>query len=99
VVLKPGDELHFYSNGGGGYGNPLERDPALVLEDVIDEVICSRRPGSLRVAVRVLDPEALRYEVDAAETARLRRELAGRPAPVGYGPWEVHPYGAKVVAK
>ena len=100
VMLEPGDELHFYSNGGGGYGNPLERDPALVLEDVIDEVISlSKAREVYGVAVRVIDPEALHYEVDTAETARLRRERAGRPAPVGYGPWEVHPYGAKVVAK
>ncbi len=100
VPLKPGDEIHFYSNGGGGYGNPLERDPALVLEDVIDEFITLEKARDVYgVGIRVIDAEALRYEVDEAETARLRKELANRPAPVGYGPWEVHPYGAKIVAE
>lgn len=29
--------------GGGGVGNPLERDPDLVLEDVINEICINRR--------------------------------------------------------
>jgi N-methylhydantoinase B len=100
VPLQPGDEIHFYSNGGGGYGDPLTRDPARVREDVIDELVTLEQARDVYgVAIRVLDAEALRYEVDEAETARLRRELAARPAPVGYGPGEVHPYGAKVVAR
>jgi N-methylhydantoinase B len=28
-----------YGPAGGGYGNPLERDPADVADDVLDEVI------------------------------------------------------------
>ena len=28
-----------YGPAGGGYGNPLERDPANVADDVLDEVI------------------------------------------------------------
>jgi N-methylhydantoinase B len=28
-----------YGPAGGGYGNPLERDPAKVVDDVLDEVI------------------------------------------------------------
>ena len=36
---KPGDTLRTISPCGGGYGNPLERDPVSVLEDVLDEFL------------------------------------------------------------
>jgi N-methylhydantoinase B len=35
LTLREGDELQVFSGGGGGYGDPLERDPALVLDDVL----------------------------------------------------------------
>jgi N-methylhydantoinase B len=34
--LSDGDVTSFRTAGGGGYGNPLERDPGRVLSDVID---------------------------------------------------------------
>jgi N-methylhydantoinase B len=34
VPLQPGDRIHMFSAGGGGYGNPLQRDPARVAQDV-----------------------------------------------------------------
>ena len=34
-----------YGPAGGGYGNPLERDPQKVADDVLDGVI-SRRDGA-----------------------------------------------------
>jgi N-methylhydantoinase B len=34
VQLKPGDRLHIMSGGGGGYGDPLRRDPERVARDV-----------------------------------------------------------------
>jgi N-methylhydantoinase B len=34
VQLAPGDMVSYRTCGGGGYGSPLERDPALVLRDV-----------------------------------------------------------------
>jgi N-methylhydantoinase B/oxoprolinase/acetone carboxylase alpha subunit len=36
VVLRRGDELHYKTAGGGGYGPPGERDPELVRMDVQD---------------------------------------------------------------
>jgi N-methylhydantoinase B len=33
-VLSPGDRVRFTLSGGGGYGDPLERDPARVHDDV-----------------------------------------------------------------
>ena len=34
IRLQPGDHVIYRSNGGGGFGDPLERDPARVLADV-----------------------------------------------------------------
>lgn len=36
VRLAPGDRLHLNPPGGAGYGDPRERDPELVLRDVVD---------------------------------------------------------------
>ncbi len=34
IVLEPGDVIEVSTPGGGGYGNPLERDPVLVMRDL-----------------------------------------------------------------
>ena len=34
-----GDVISFQQSGAGGYGDPLERDPALVLDDVLDDYV------------------------------------------------------------
>ena len=39
VPLQHGDSLIIRTPGGGGYGDPLERDPERVLEDVLDDLI------------------------------------------------------------
>jgi N-methylhydantoinase B len=36
LPMKAGDVVKHYTGGGGGYGNPWERDPHLVREDVMD---------------------------------------------------------------
>jgi N-methylhydantoinase B len=40
--LKPGDIVRIDMNAGGGYGDPLERDPELVLGDVLDGYVSIR---------------------------------------------------------
>jgi len=37
--LAHGDVISFQQPGAGGYGNPLDRDPARVTEDVLDEYV------------------------------------------------------------
>jgi N-methylhydantoinase B len=36
VVLREGDELRYRTPGGGGFGDPREREPERVLEDVLE---------------------------------------------------------------
>ena len=71
VPLNPGDRFLFRSPGGGGYGNPLDRDPNLVLEDYLDEMI--EVEGAARVYGVVMLPEVA--TVDLAATKRLREEM------------------------
>jgi N-methylhydantoinase B len=96
---KAGDHLTFYSNGGGGYGNPLERDPKLVLEDVIDGYISLEKARiTYGVAIKILDQDTLQYVINEEATNKLRSGLAGKELKRGYGPGEVNPWGEKIKA-
>ncbi len=75
VEVGPGDAFERPSAGGGGYGDPLERDPAEVLEDVIDGYVSvSRAAKDYGVVIRAIDPEIDEYELDEAATVELREE-------------------------
>ena len=66
--LGPGDVVSYRTCGGGGYGPPRERDPGLVLRDVVERKVSVERAREVyRVAV---DLAARR--VDEEETRRLR---------------------------
>lgn len=66
-----GDRLDIVLVSGAGYGNPLERDPNAVREDVLDELIdCDH---ALTVYGVVIEGDNRR--VNTAATARLRREM------------------------
>lgn len=73
-MLKYGDVICEILNGAGGYGDPLERDPAAVLKDVIRDYV------SIEKAHRdygvVIDSETL--QVNEEETAKLRARLNQR---------------------
>ncbi len=70
VQLKAGDVVSFRTCGGGGYGSPLERDPALVVEDVRNEkVSLARARRFYGVAV-----DSATWTYDAVETARIRSD-------------------------
>ena len=68
IPLSPGDRVHVRTPGGGGYGNPFARPPALVLEDVrLGRYSAEEARRLFGVAVTGTPPQ-----VDAAATARLR---------------------------
>jgi len=65
------------SAGGGGAGDPLERDPDAVREDVVDGYVSIARARSdYGVVVVELDAELSEYEVDEVGTRRERTRLA-----------------------
>jgi N-methylhydantoinase B len=39
ITHEPGERYEYRYGGGGGWGDPLERDPQRVLEDVLDEYV------------------------------------------------------------
>ena len=63
-----GDLVRIYTAGGGGWGDPLERDAAMVLDDVLDGFV------SLDAARKsygvVIDSETLRVDGEATEEQR-----------------------------
>jgi N-methylhydantoinase B len=68
VGLRRGDVFRHLLAGGGGYGDPLERDPARVREDVLDEKLSPA--AAQRDYGVVLDPAT--GEIDHAATRELR---------------------------
>lgn len=73
--LKDGDHFTRPAAGGGGYGDPLERDVNHVLEDVIDEYVSIERAAKdYGVVVRCIDKDVCDFSVDAAATTVLREE-------------------------
>jgi N-methylhydantoinase B len=77
VHLKRGDRLRMLTQGGGGYGDPLERDPQQVLVDVRQERVTREQASDLYgVIVR-----AGRIDEDGTREmrARLRRECDAQP--------------------
>jgi N-methylhydantoinase B len=67
--LRRGDSFRHLSAGGGGYGDPFERDPAAVLEDVLDEKVSV---AAAKAAYGVVVHEA-RGQIDGPATGALRR--------------------------
>jgi hypothetical protein len=69
--LRSHDLLVIRNNGGGGYGDPLERDPHAVLRDVLDGCVSERAAHDLYgVAINIHGKS-----VDLTATSSLRRSI------------------------
>lgn len=67
IEVGPGDTIEVSTPGGGGYGDPLQRDPALVARDVARGYYTAEQAAAMYgVAV------TKEGNVDAAATTRLR---------------------------
>ncbi len=69
IKVKEGDLLYFNTWGGGGWGDPYQRDPELVRQDVDRRLVTAE--GARRYGV-VIDSHG---QVDDAATQSLRAQL------------------------
>jgi N-methylhydantoinase B len=77
VPIGAGDSFSRPTAGGGGFGDPLQRDPALVLEDVIDDYVSIERAAmDYGVVIKAIDAEICSYEIDEAATRAERETIA-----------------------
>ena len=52
ITIHPGDRVHLIAPGGGGYGNPADRDPAAIREDILEGYV-SRQQAEADYGYRV----------------------------------------------
>ena len=71
MTLVAGELISSQSCGGGGYGEPTDRDPEMVARDVVEDYVSVERARSVYGVV--LDAAG---NVDAAATTKLRTEMA-----------------------
>jgi N-methylhydantoinase B len=75
LALPPGTEVLLRTSGGGGWGDPLDRDPERVRVDVVEELV-SREAASKLYGVVIREDLSL----DESATVSLRRERASSRA-------------------
>ena len=83
LSLEPGDVLYLATQGGGGYGNPLDRDPDRVREDVINGLVSTAQAGDVYGVI------VQNGNVNEAATVRERVILRRQQLPggaFGFGP-------------
>ena len=66
--LKPGDAVTIDAAGGGGYGNPTERDPEMVEMDVKEGYVSAEKAREYYGVA--IDPKT--FKVDMEATRKLR---------------------------
>jgi N-methylhydantoinase B len=70
ATIKSDEEWVAITSGGGGFGDPLERDPEAVREDVRNGFVSLKAAKEVYKVVLNTDPEI--FEVDHIATKNLR---------------------------
>jgi N-methylhydantoinase B len=79
VPLRAGDKIVYDYGGGGGWGDALDRDPQMVLDDVLDEYVSVEGARAEYGVVLTGSLADLTLAVDAKATQQLRTDRrAGR---------------------
>jgi N-methylhydantoinase B len=76
IRLQPGDTVRVSTPGGGGYGNPFERDPHKVLRDVIRGYYTAEQAAELFGVAIVDSGSAGGNRIDVQATRTLRAQSA-----------------------
>jgi len=71
VSLQAGEILVIETSGGGGYGNPFERDPERVLRDVIDGKVSVE--AATKIYGVIIDSGKLEIDSEATDSYRQKR--------------------------
>jgi N-methylhydantoinase B len=79
VPHEAGEGIAYHYGGGGGWGDPLRRDPAKVLEDVLDEYVSLESARDDYGVVLTGSLVALDLAVDEEATAALRAVMRAMP--------------------
>jgi N-methylhydantoinase B len=83
VQVEEGDQLHFITWGGGGWGDPLERDPDLVAKEIVQGLVTSE--GAKAYGVVASEQGVVDSSATEAMRAKLRSERGALPL-FNYGP-------------
>jgi N-methylhydantoinase B len=70
IEVKDGDILYFNTWGGGGWGDPLKREPQLVLDDINRSLVSVK--GATAYGVVINDD----MSIDQTATSKLRAQMA-----------------------
>jgi len=73
VIIQPNEKIVSICCGGGGYGDPLERDPEVIKNDVREELISKER--AREVYGVILNTKKEYFLVDLEATKELRKKL------------------------
>ncbi len=73
LPLRKGTRFRQATPGGGGFGNPLERDPAAVAEDVHNAYVSPQNAREVYGVVLKGAPKDGTLKVDERATEALRR--------------------------
>jgi N-methylhydantoinase B len=71
MEFQPGEVLYTFKGGGGGWGPPSERDPQLVLADVLDGLVSEQTAREV-YGVQLRREDNGDLDVDRQTTATLR---------------------------
>ncbi|MBN1690545.1 MAG: hydantoinase B/oxoprolinase family protein, partial [Dehalococcoidia bacterium] len=72
-TLQPNEMMISLSSGGGGFGDPLERDPERVRHDVREGYVTLAKSREIYGVVIKTDSEL--FSVDSEATKALRKEM------------------------
>jgi N-methylhydantoinase B len=77
VILKPGDVFSTIPHGGGGFGDPLDRDPGLVLQDVVAGTVSLEGARDYYGVVITFEPLGVDPDATAGLRSTVRRRRIG----------------------